>query len=74
MEYVLDYIIDATRGESLLEDGGFDELMDDPELQDDFSRKWKSLPVCANDLNFELVRERSSLGKRPLGPYRPPTE
>jgi hypothetical protein len=52
------------------EDGSFSEMWDDPDYGSD---EWRALPHCANDLEFDLVREKIGLGKGKIwGPYYQP--
>lgn len=55
VDHVLDMVLRRAEDRSPLGDG---EAME-----------WSSLPHCANDLNFELVREVLGLGRGRLGPY-----
>jgi hypothetical protein len=69
VEYALDAIIDTAKGQSILGDGSFDDLWDNPEEVGD-DAGFVNMPKCANDLAFGLVRYK--LGIDPgvaRGPY-----
>ncbi|TCD68464.1 hypothetical protein EIP91_010750 [Steccherinum ochraceum] len=68
VEYALDFVLTWAREQSVLIDGMFDENMQE-DTGDRISQKWHALPICANDLNFELVRAQIGLGRNQIGPY-----
>jgi hypothetical protein len=68
VEYALDAIIHAAKEQSVLGDGSFDRLWDNPDDVRDGGMA--NMPKCANDLAFSLVRKM--LGLDPTfasGPY-----
>ncbi|KAK0461730.1 ankyrin repeat family protein [Desarmillaria tabescens] len=63
VEYALDAITDSALNQSLLGDGEFHAVFDD-------DKDYRALPKCANDLEFQLVRDMLGLtADRPWGPY-----
>ncbi|KAK7057664.1 ankyrin repeat family protein [Favolaschia claudopus] len=58
IEYAFDSITDCAREQSPLGDNSFSETFDDDE-------DWMSLPTCANDLEFQLVRRMIGLDDTP---------
>lgn len=69
-KYALDLILDFSRGLSPLVDATWDEFMQlDIEEGITTRQEYFTLPICANDLNFELVRVQIGMGSEPTGPY-----
>lgn len=65
VDWALDCVVHAMEEQE--EDGSFSEMWDDPEYGSD---EWRTLPHCANDLEFRLVREMIGLSKGKVwGPY-----
>ncbi|PBK66910.1 hypothetical protein ARMSODRAFT_1046286 [Armillaria solidipes] len=63
VEYALDAIIDGALNQSWLGDGEFHAIFDN-------DKNYMALPKCANDLEFQLVRDMLGLtADRPWGPY-----
>jgi hypothetical protein len=65
VDWALDCVVHSMEEQEA--DGSFSEMWDDPEYGSD---EWKTLPHCANDLEFDLVREKIGLSKGKIwGPY-----
>ncbi|KAK0190556.1 ankyrin repeat family protein [Armillaria mellea] len=63
VEYALDAISGAALDQSWLGDGEFHAIFDD-------DQNYMALPKCANDLEFQLVRDTLGLtADKPWGPY-----
>ncbi|THH28406.1 hypothetical protein EUX98_g5788 [Antrodiella citrinella] len=69
VEYALDYIEHFANDQSPLGDNEWDSLQDEQaEEGDEEALAYSQMPDCANDLNFELVRQQMGLPKK-MGPY-----
>ncbi|KAG6916021.1 hypothetical protein DXG01_008790 [Tephrocybe rancida] len=63
VEYAFDALTDGAKAQSPLGDGYFDWIFEEVEV-------YTSLPVCSNDLKFDLVRQRLGLTRDVCwGPY-----
>ncbi|TCD67051.1 hypothetical protein EIP91_000613 [Steccherinum ochraceum] len=60
VDYALDFVLDSTKEQSPLGTSEWDTYMEDGIGR----QEWAALPICQNDLNFELVRERIGLRRR----------
>ncbi|KAL6307177.1 hypothetical protein BKA93DRAFT_718300, partial [Sparassis latifolia] len=60
VEYALDFVTQGALEQSPLGDATWDEMVEDDlaERHDGVWEAWRSLPQCANDLEFGMVRER----------------
>lgn len=68
VDYVLDAIIDSAKDQSVLGDGEFEALWDNPDEVGDGGVV--NMPKCANDLAFMLVRQKLGIDPRvAMGPY-----
>ncbi|CCM00041.1 uncharacterized protein FIBRA_02067 [Fibroporia radiculosa] len=69
IEHALDLVTASARDQSPVGDSTWDDMVE----EDDDESVWdgyKSMPKCANDLEFALVRERLGLDPdQPWGPY-----
>lgn len=70
VEYALDLVLGFTKEQSPLGDGEWDEFVTE-DVAEGGRQEWVDLPICANDLNFDLARAQIGLPKTLRGPYFP---
>jgi hypothetical protein len=67
-DYALDYTLHRAMECSLSGEETWDDLLGD-ESDAEISQRYRGLPICSNDLNFELVRTRLGLVEDARGPH-----
>jgi len=68
VEYALSCVLDVAEEGSVLSSGDFEGLMEDTAGDDAMGKSWNALPVCANDLEFGMVKLKLGLSYRSTWP------